>query len=230
MASDRRRSQAASRVVTPMRYITSHEYQIVRELMEWAQQTLIVPHPELRRARKSKGESVCPFLYPSMEKGLCHISFTSAVPQDAGDVIREVRSHVLQFNKFVSASAEARAYASLIVVFTGAKAPTAAMMDQAHDEMKTKMIRSGFMIARFHPNCEIGSVWNEKLPVFRSPVSFFAIRYMAPHDIYFLRGNREFFAEYDKRFSKIFQQTSRLSSFYKPIIVAYRLAKARHKV
>jgi hypothetical protein len=229
VSSDRRTSPAAGPVAAPMRYITSREYRIVRELMEWAQQTLIAPHPELRRSRKSKGESVCPFLYPSMEKGLCHISFASAVPEDAGDLIKEVKSHVLQFHKFVPASAEARAYASLMVVFAGAKVPTAAMMDQAHDELKTKMIRSGFMIARFHPNCEIGSVWNEKLPVFRSRVSFFAIRYMALHDIYFLRGNREFFAEYDKRFGGLFRQTSKLSSFYKPILVAYRLAKARHK-
>jgi len=228
-------SQCAAKVERPpiatasMRYITSGEFQMVGDLMQWMQQTLIAPQPELRRSKKSKGEAVCPFLYPSIEKSLCHISFASGEPADAASISREVESHVLQFDSLAPASRALRDYASLIVLFPYAGNSIGAAMDQAHDDLKGKMIRSGFMIARFHPQCEIGSIWNKKMPVFRSPMSFFAIRYMALHDIYFLGDDREFFAEYDRRFGHVFQHTRKLSSFYKPLIVAYRLAQARHK-
>jgi hypothetical protein len=221
--------QFSQSAVGPIRYITSHEYRAVGELMQWAQKTLIAPQPELRRSRKSKGESVCPFLYPSVEKGLCYISFGSGTPADAKAMQKEVESHVLQFDSLLPASASIKDYASLIIAFPDAGSSIAAAMDQVHDDLKGQLIRCGFMIARFHPECMIGSVWNRKLPVFCSPIAFFAIRYMALHDIYFLSENREFFLEYDKRFGHVFQQTRKLSSFYKPLIVAYRLTKARYE-
>ena len=171
---------------------------LIAEVFEWVQQYLGRPHPKLGREGP-----ICPFAQPAIEAD----QLTVTISEDDGSSRTRLRSVLFEASASLAARLRERApsmYASLVVVFPRLVADRFHLLDELHDEIKTKLMSSDIMVSSFHPRSERPALWNPDFQVLRAPFAGFAFRRMDVRDIVFLGHNRQAFSHYRARFEERF--------------------------
>ncbi|HEY7402086.1 MAG TPA: hypothetical protein VIB39_01075 [Candidatus Angelobacter sp.] len=208
--------------------MTTRDIELGAQILTWMQESLVAPTPQVKRSRKSQGEPVCPFLSASIESGHCHISLCDDMNDAGTEALAEfLLSWRDKFKSMPPSTGSAAVQKSLVIAFPGAGKEFGKRLDEVHGRIKSDFVRGGLMIGRFHPWCDSGSVWNQNFKAFTSPFPLVAIRYMAIHDIYFVRENAAWFREYENRFGRLLQDARKIPPYQRPILVMYRLVKDR---
>jgi hypothetical protein len=117
---------------------------------------------------------------------------------------------------------------ALIVVFPNLPDKKTSVLDKAHENIKTSFITEGLMVGQFHKNCQERGIYNPTFRVSISPYPLIAIRYMAIHDIIFIKSNSvDWFNSYNIRFGHKFNEPEKLEDYEKPFLSHYVDAKKR---
>jgi heptaprenyl diphosphate synthase len=164
-------------------------------LFDWVTSYICKPHPLLGR----KGD-ICPFAQPSIDKEKMGMVFHYEVDgRDINDVVSVMRHYMSTFPSNYPKNASSAILQTLLVVFPAIPAECSTVIDDAHKILKDEYVQNGLMLGQFHMTCPEPAVYNPDFSVMVSPLPFYAIRYMAQHDILFLHSDPAWFSEYDTR-------------------------------
>ena len=201
---------------------------IAFETLAWVQTFLVDPNPHLKRSRDGPGESICPFAKPLLAENALYMAFHREVNGKSAELIESiVLGYRETFKKATPFRESDQLKKALLIVFPEIPAHETGVLDIVHADVKSACVRDGLMVAQCHARCDGRSVHNPSLKVYQSPYPLIAMRHMAPHDILFLQDNEQWFAWYDLRFGARFREPEKLEDFEKPLLDAYRRAKAR---
>jgi len=163
------------------------------EVVDWARQYLIRPHPELGRPGP-----VCPYAQASLEKRL----FLLAVCPDQGLDSDRIRDTVLAYRDWFletePISGPDALLKTVLVLFPELPlAEIPKLIDATQEALKPEFVKNRLMIGEFHPlPPEKAGLWNPDFRPLRAPVPMLVIRHMVPTDFVFLKSDRSFVAAY----------------------------------
>lgn len=169
----------------------------------WLREFLAQPHESVGR----RG-AVCPFVEPSLRADCLRVEEWPI--DDAPDVHAMVALIERMADRFkaVEWPAKNSTLHALVVILPGLTGERARILDEAQRAAKDGLVRLGMMLGQFHEVCDERAARNPEFKVSRSPVSMLALRNMAFHDILFLHSDREWFAEYARRFGRRYEWTA----------------------
>ncbi|GGP82014.1 hypothetical protein GCM10010185_65090 [Saccharothrix coeruleofusca] len=173
----------------------------IRQVLDWLDDFISAPHPDLGRSG-----DVCPFVRASRLRRELFLALRYDVDGDSGEELgRVVREEVERFTaRFpLPPSARGPVTTSQVVAFPAIPDRRWEVIDQSYPALKEELVAEGLMIGQFHPTCPEPAVRNRDFPVSRSPLPMYALRWMAVHDILFLRGRRTWFERYRSRFGAL---------------------------
>lgn len=178
-----------------------NEHMVTRS---WFNDYLSQSHHEIGR----KG-NVCPFVRSALNANTIILETFSYDP--ASDRLESLCSLMrYQLKRFLSMKwPDGKAgIATLVTIIENFSQEHGILLDEAQRRVKAEAVRNGLMIGQFHPTCAEPAVLNPSFQVSRSPEPLFAIRHMAMHDILFLHTDQDMFAEYQKRFSHLYDDSN----------------------
>lgn len=167
--------------------------------MEWLEHYIAAPHAELGRTG-----DVCPFVKPALKKDKVSITVYDGMLRSNLDALRRVliaESRQLLKRAARETDDRDRELTSSVLLFPGLTGTDGAAIADAFRQCQGIVNERGAMVAVFFPDNPKPGVYNQKLPLYRSPFPIAAIRPMAIHDILFVGSSREAFAEYYRRFA-----------------------------
>ncbi|HEV3355740.1 MAG TPA: hypothetical protein VG247_03040 [Pseudonocardiaceae bacterium] len=176
--------------------VLSSSERVVATVQDWLIDYISRPNDLIGRTGP-----VCPFVSPSRRAGSLEIEVR---PVGANPDLARVAGLLcdgLERFHHIPWQGSNPGLRSLIVVLPDLDEATMSLLDDAHRAVKPLAVRRGMMLGQFHPNCVEPAARNANFPVSRSPVPLVAIRQMALHDVLFLHGREDWFAEYRRRFS-----------------------------
>lgn len=152
-------------------------------IVNWADQFLSHPHPELGR-----DGNVCPFVKPSLEKR----QFWLAVYPDHDISLEEICHIMLSYRDWffdIEPREEKDAqYSTFLILFPGIpQAQAEKLIWGAQARLKPEFVVKGLMIGEFYATSPKPGLWNADFYPLRSPLPLIAIRRMVPSDIAFLK-------------------------------------------
>ena len=211
-----------------MPFFSNADIPIAYELLSWVQNSLVEPHPSLRRSANSTGEPICPFAKAVLNENAFYMVFHREVNGKSTELIESiVLGYREPFKKATPFLPSERLKKALLIVFPEIPPEETEVLDLAHATVKSQFVSAGLMVAQCHQRCNGRSVHNPSLRVYTSPHPMFVVRHMAIHDILFLEENESWFAAYDLRFGALFREPEKLDEVEKPLIEIYRRSKAR---
>lgn len=173
----------------------------MRRLLTWLDGFISAPHPDLGRSG-----DVCPFVRASRQRRQLFLALRYDVDGGSGDgVVRAVREEVERFvARFpLPRGARGPVTTTWVAAFPAIPDQRWEVVDECYPALKDEVVAEGMMIGQFHPRCAEPAVRNEGFPVSRSPLPLYALRWMAVHDILFLRGRENWFQQYRSRFGAL---------------------------
>jgi hypothetical protein len=177
-------------------------------VQRWISDFVLRPHPELGRSG-----AVCPFVEPAIVKGtLLMRERPLASPVTLDQVIAALRCGVREFRQ--TAWTGNRILHTMLVIFPLLAEHDAALLDDAHAELKDELVRQDIMMAPFHPQCAEPAARNPNLLTFRAPVPMVAVRRLAFHDILFLFEKKEWFFHYASKYGCRYRDPAALDPEY----------------
>jgi uncharacterized protein DUF6875 len=171
---------------------------------DWISTYVTKPHPEIGRTGP-----VCPFVEPSRRAGSLETSVRLVGSAPSLGLLTEiVRCSLAEFET-MSWRTKNPNLRALLVVLADLPSDCLDLLDQAHAAVKSESVARGLMIGQFHSDCAETAARNPGFEVSRAPVPLVAVRLMAMHDVLFLRGKREWFEEYRRRFGEKFRKPAK---------------------
>jgi hypothetical protein len=171
-------------------------------LLKWIRSYICQPHPQLGR----EGD-VCPFVQPALHNNMLHMALHYEVyGQSLAELEAVMRSYLSIFQACCPAERSNALLQTLLVVFPAIPAERSTIIDHAHQDLKSEFVQQGLMLGQFHMTCSESAVHNPAFQVMVSPLPFFAIRYMAQHDILFLHQRSDWFKHYSARMGNAYAQ------------------------
>lgn len=206
-------------------FLTPRYIEIANEILEWAKTFLMVENPNVKRPHGK--QIVCPFVEPSIRENRFFMTFH---PEINGLIHSEINSLVLDYADVFIRSApygdreiETKA---LLMIFPEIPEKSYRVLDFCHDVIKDDMVKEGLMVGQFHPHCRERGVHNPNWRnVSKSPHPLIAMRHMRRHDIVFIHEKKEWFLEFDVRFSDYFKNPEEIPEPEKYLERYYALAK-----
>jgi hypothetical protein len=167
----------------------------LRTIAAWSRDYLLEEHPALGRSGP-----VCPYTRTAIERDLYLLA--APVLDGSADAIRAV---VPAFRDAYLARAERveprlRGFLTIVIVLAQYKTMPSEELDAVQASLKGEFVRRGLMLGQFHPDCELGGIWNPEFRALRSPIPLLAIRTMVRFDRPFLMDDPAYVAEYEARF------------------------------
>jgi heptaprenyl diphosphate synthase len=209
-------------------FVSPELIQVANEILHWAEEFLSTENPLLKRPYGS--QEICPFVKPSIKSNYFYMAFHPEVNAGSVEPIADIMlEYINTFKNTHPFKPSEQLKKTLLVIFPGIPKDQTYVLDAVHRLIKTKFVEQGLMVAQFHENCDETSVHNKKLKVNTAPHSFMAIRYMAIHDILFLKSHDtpEWFDEYNRRFGDIFRDPEKLDQHTMPLKDFYIEAKKK---
>jgi hypothetical protein len=198
------------------------------EIVHWMEGFLVTATPMMKRSRESNGEPICPFAKPCLDHNALYLSFHHEVNGKCADHIASVMLECRKpFRCEPPYDLTEHHKKALLVIFPEIPVGEGAVLDVAHDLIKTQFVQDGLMVTQCYPRADGRSVHNTALRVYAAPHCFMAVRYMALHDILFVEENETWFGAYDQRFGIRFREPEKLDDHETPLLNVYRRAKAR---
>lgn len=174
------------------------------ETRNWFNDYLSQSHNEIGR----KG-NVCPFVRSALNANTIAMeTFKYDTKSDSLESLCKLMRYQVQRFLTTRWPEGKKAIAALVTVIVDFPEEHGVLLDEAQRRVKAEAVRNGVMLGQFHPNCAEPAVLNPSFQVSRSPEALFAIRHMAMHDILFLHSDPEMFAEYQKRFSHLYDDSN----------------------
>lgn len=182
--------------------LSASEVGHAHRVLTWLRTYVSAPHRELGRSGP-----ICPFVPLSLKTDSVQFVVHSEIDgRNVPELIELLRAYMTEFAATTPASPQELRHRSLLVVVPNVREEFLESLDAAQREIKHEMVRNGLMIGQFHARCPDTAVRNPDFRVSIGPVPCFAIRHMAPHDILFLHHDRNWFAEYVRRFGNEYPQ------------------------
>lgn len=168
----------------------------LRRIVNWAQDYLCNPHPELGR----KGP-VCPYAQTALDRGTFYLAVCPGEPT-AGEMARTLDGYRDWFQRLVAPPGVSQQFRTVLVLFPDLPDErAAAVIDAAQQELKSDYVAAGLMIGEFYPGPPPkAGLWNPDFLPLGSPVPLLAIRQMVASDFPFLREAPEHVRAYLERF------------------------------
>lgn len=163
---------------------------------QWLREYVCEPDPRVGR----RG-AVCPFVEPSMRADALAVRVRLLGPTPSAALVTESVHCALDEFEELEWRRSNPTLRSLVVVIADLPDDRLALLDEAHQQVKSESVRRGLMIGQFHARCEEPAARNPSFMVSQSPVPMLAVRAMALHDVFFLRARRDWFQEYMGRFA-----------------------------
>ncbi len=168
---------------------------MVATVQDWLSEYITRPNNLLGRTGP-----ICPFVSPSRRAGSLEIEVRPVgANADVSRVAGLLCDGMERFHQ-IDWRGSNPGLRSLILVLPDLDEAGCQLLDFAHRVVKPLAVRRGMMLGQFHPTCAEPAARNPEFPVSRSPVPLVAIRQMALHDVLFLHGRPDWFAEYRRRF------------------------------
>ena len=160
----------------------------------WAETYLTNPHPDLGRSG-----AVCPFTKASLEKDMFWVGATAEKYTSADDLVTLIGNLASQFRDLPGAEGKAAVFKTTLVLLPNVT--DYALIDAAHEKLKSDFITEGLMIGQFYPGCEVPGLWN---PLFRpldAPMPMLVVRHMVATDFPFLVSRIDWIEVYLRKFA-----------------------------
>jgi hypothetical protein len=169
----------------------------LRAVVAWAQEYLCRPHQDLGRTG-----NVCPFVQPSIDRGMLYLSVVPGAEPDADAVAARLRLSREWFEQLSAGAGNARIFGAILTLLPDLPAHRAtAVIDGLQGVLKSEFVERGMMIGEFHDGPpDKGGLWNPDFRPLRSPVPMLAMRHMVPTDFLFLQSEPEHVAAYLRLF------------------------------
>ncbi len=182
---------------------------IANELLAWC--TEFLANKESGIKRPHGGQTVCPFIAPSIENNSFYLAFQDEITGKHEDKIIEcVTAYINDFNSLFPQRLEDRNLKALLIIFPDIPRENAGVLSRVATAAKTSFVKEGLMLAPFYPGCRDTSVHNKDFETSDAPHPCIAIRHMAIHDILFLAARVEWFEPYNRRFGHFFKESGKL--------------------
>lgn len=167
----------------------------LQQIVQWARDYLIKPHPELGRPGP-----VCPYVNGSMERGTFLLGLCPGNP-DRGAVqslLMRYRDWFLELEPRHLPSAQLK---TIVIAFPDLPPERVAeVIDLTQQELKPHYVSRGLMIGEFHAGPpQKGGLWNGEFRPLWCPVPLLAIRNLVPTDFPFLVDDSRFVQAYVTR-------------------------------
>lgn len=159
-----------------------HELPSLVETMEWVNQFLAKPHPDLGRTGP-----VCPFLPRALQQNTIRLAVIRSKDMDASQIEDLVMRYRDSFLEMEPQQGNLAFYKSLMLVFPDVSDEEAfTVVDGIQQRLKPFFVKEGLMIGEFHKGNQSPGLHNPDFRPLRSPIPMLAIRFMAESDLPFL--------------------------------------------
>lgn len=171
----------------------------VSRILQWANDYLCRPHPDLGRAG-----AVCPFTRPALRKDLLLLTVCRGTEFSVDDVIGLVRRHRDWFLQMEPRELPLAQYKFIGIIFPDIPEPAyLELIEATQARLKSEYVPLGLMIGEFHPGPpRQAGLWNPDFRPLRSPLPLLGTRHMVPTDWPFLRDDHAYVAAYLARFTE----------------------------
>lgn len=207
-------------------FVSPRYLKIANDISDWARDYLMAENPNIKRPIGS--QEVCPFVGPSIDNDSFYMTFHPEVNGQRDEPIQHIMyGYIDEFKETPPFESGGKVKKALLVIFPEIPSERTYVLDIVHTKIKTKFVQVGLMAAQFHQNCDERGVYNRGFRVSLSPYPLIAVRYMALHDIIFLKDNEEWFKAYNLRYGEKFREPDKLEDYNKPLLGVYLEAKER---
>jgi len=190
-------------------FIAPSMFEYASTLYKWMRDYICQEHPQLGR----RGP-ICPFVQSAIDKDALSLTFHYEVDGSSTAAIENLlRNYIKVFLCSQLPSECSSTLKAMLVVLPRILPEQTNVLDIVQARVKDDFVQNGLMLGQFHKNCPEPAVHNPQFPVSISPIPFFAIRYMAEHDILFLHQKKHWFTEYCARFAWSYEQGKAKSEF-----------------
>ncbi|MFD7843582.1 DUF6875 domain-containing protein [Nocardia sp. NPDC059764] len=167
----------------------------VAAFRSWADSILTQPSDELGR-----DGPVCPYVRPSMRRDLLWLAQVPAAeprPMWLRAIIRDALELYPELPTGNGSSASV--LRGLITVFPNLT--DYSLIDEIHEEFKTKFVERGSMLGQFYPGCDQPGLWNKEYRPLDAPMPMLVVRTMMTTDFPFLLDDPEWADAYVRKFA-----------------------------
>ncbi len=208
--------------------LTPKTARIATELFEWCSTYLAGENEGMKRPSGEK--VVCPFVQPSLDADALYMAFHPEISRPNETHVEELMAGYAQMFTRLGPFAESeRIKKAMLIVFPNIPEQETPVLDAVHKNIKASFVKQGLMVGQFHKRCKEVSAHNKAFRVSIAPYPLMAIRHMAIHDILFVAEDREWFNEYNLRFSDRFRRSDEDDNS-RSLRAPYQAAKARWSV
>ena len=171
----------------------------VSRILQWANDYLCRPHPELGRAG-----AVCPFTRPALRKDLLLLAVCRGAELTVDQVVDLVRRHRDWFLQMEPRELPLAQYKFIGIIFPDiSERAYLDLIEATQARLKAEYVPLGLMIGEFHPGPpRQAGLWNPDFRPLRSPLPLLGTRHMVPTDWPFLREEHAYVAAYLERFTE----------------------------
>lgn len=165
----------------------------VRAFKSWAESFLIQSCADLGR-----DGPVCPYVRPSIRRGLMWIGMSRGVPQR--ELVRGIISDAHEiFPALPGQGGHAQSVLrAMVTIFPELR--DYSLIDELHAEFKTVFVERGAMLGQFYPGCAQPGLWNKDFRPLDAPLPMLVVRTMMPTDFPFLLDKPEWMNSYVRKF------------------------------
>lgn len=167
----------------------------LKAVRTWLAEYLCEPHPSLGRAG-----AVCPFVPSALKAGSVLLAERRFEADTGIAVVVAAVFEMLDGFEEADWPDRGASLRALVWVLAGIPEEKFHLLDEAQQTTKTEVVRRGFILGQFHPQCPETAIRNSEFMVSRAPVPLFGLRRMAFHDVLFLHSDPIWFAAYQDRY------------------------------
>ncbi|UGT45267.1 hypothetical protein LTV02_18590 [Nocardia yamanashiensis] len=196
----------------------------VAEFRSWADSFLTQPHDDLGR-----DGPVCPYVRPSIRRDLLWLAqVPAAAPRRVW--VRAIIEDALELYPELPTGngSSTSVLRGLVTVFPNLT--DYSLIDEMHNEFKSKFVERGTMFGQFYPGCDQPGLWNKDFRPLDAPMPMLVVRSMMTTDFPFLVDRREWMDAYVRKFAPMLPahvrsvMVARLTSRPDSYVPAYREA------
>ncbi|MEU6584319.1 DUF6875 domain-containing protein [Nocardia sp. NPDC046763] len=167
----------------------------VAAFRSWADSYLTQPSDELGR-----DGPVCPYVRPAMRRDLMWLARVPAVEPRPTWVRAIIRDALEVYSGLPTGNGSSTSVLrALITVFPNLT--DCSLIDEIHDEFKTKFVERGIMLGQFYPGCDQAGLWNKDFRPLDAPMPMLVVRSMMTTDFPFLLDRPEWADAFVRKFA-----------------------------
>ena len=167
-----------------------------RAIRSWARTFLATPHPELGRAG-----NVCPFAGPALDADTFRLAVDASRPASADDLTARVLPYFEWLPHLEPREGPGADTRAVLVLFPRLSGSETMLIEEVGASLRPAYFERGFVVGRYRPESEHGSVRNDAFRPLRSPVPMLGLRPMVADDLPLLVEDDMAFLHWYRRFS-----------------------------